>query len=138
MSTLANNKFDNCKPEVGQSKIAPMDKDVRWPYFAQRFSELLERTGVTLYRLDEDTPLRAPNLSKIKAGTRRATDDVLMALSAYEPLGVTFAELESWRLMDEYSQEAIELVLKKFIKTPKDKQKALEIWEEVAKERKKK
>lgn len=84
-----------------------MKDEVRWPIFAQNFSALLERTGVTTYRLDEDTPLRSSNLSKVKAGTRRATDDILRALADYEPLGISYVELASWRLQDEYPPEVV-------------------------------
>jgi len=97
--------------------IGGMNADIKWPFFARMFSELLEKTGVSLYRLDEDTPLRAPNLSKIKKGVRRPTDDIIKELASYKPLGVSEAELKAWRLVDEMEpeilQQAIDLQKKK-------------------------
>lgn len=78
-----------------------MNTEIRWPFFAQKFATLLETRGVTLYRLDEDTPLRSSNLSKVKAGKRRPTDEILRALATYPALNITFDELKGWRAIDE-------------------------------------
>ena len=74
---------------------------VRWPNFADKFRALLQRQGVTLYRISEDTPLKNSNMTRVAAGTARATDRTLAILAQYKPLGVTFEELIKWRLMDE-------------------------------------
>ena len=64
------------------------DEPIRWPFFAEQFSRLLSERGVTLYRLDEDTALRASNLSKMKAGRRRPTDEALRILREPGPTSV--------------------------------------------------
>lgn len=84
-----------------------MSDEVRWPLFAQKFTELLEKKGVTLYRLDEDTPLRSSNMSKVARGIKRPTDDILKILASYEPLGIGIDTLKGWRALDEYGIDAV-------------------------------
>lgn len=74
---------------------------IRWPNFAEKFRALLSRQGVTVYRITEDTPLKNSNMTRVAAGTARATDRTLAILAQYKPLGVTFEELIKWRLLDE-------------------------------------
>lgn len=66
------------------------------------------KTGVSLYRLGVETPLRATNLSPIRNGTLRPTDRTLRILADYFQGHVTLAQLQGWRLIDEAPPEAIE------------------------------
>lgn len=84
-----------------------MDKKVKYPYFSAKFDELLKKTGVTLYRLDEDNIWRASNLSKIKKGTHRPTDEIINALASYEALNIDYETLLAWRMIDEYGAHIV-------------------------------
>lgn len=79
-----------------------------YQFFAKSLKTLMTKASITGYRIGEDTAVRAENLHKLVRGVRRPTDDVLKELAGYAPLGVSFEELEAWRLLDEYSPEAIE------------------------------
>jgi DNA-binding Xre family transcriptional regulator len=106
-------------------KIVNMNDPVKWPRFAKRLSELLEDRQITLYRLDEDTPLRSSNMSKIKAGTKRPTDEVLEALANYKPLNVRLEDLKGWRALDEVGDDAILSAAKTLMEQNPDKAKRL-------------
>lgn len=106
MSILIDNLFDSCEVRLIEPSIIAMNKQ-KWPFFAKKFSDLLLQTGVSLYRLDEDTPLRSSNMTKVKAGTKRPTDDILKALANYQPLNASYQELLSWRAIDEYGIEVL-------------------------------
>lgn len=89
-----------------------MSEENKWPFFSKRLSERLEKKEITLYRLEEDTrdreiKLRSSNMSKVKAGKKRPTDDILKALSEYQPLDLTLEELKGWRAIDEVGIDAI-------------------------------
>lgn len=102
------NKLLDKYPAMGfSSNIEPMGKTVRWPNFAKHFERLLLERGVSLYRLDEDTTLRASNMTHVRQGTKRPTDDIIKELARYEPLAITAEALEAWRTLDECSPAAI-------------------------------
>ncbi|MNS10607.1 Helix-turn-helix domain protein [compost metagenome] len=77
-------------------------------YFGQRLQEHRKARGLKSGVVAEALGLHKSNYSAYEAGRRVPSDDFLMALAAYEPLGLTYDLLKTWADLDKLGLSGIQ------------------------------
>lgn len=76
-------------------------------YFYEQLSRRLKETGLSFYKLQFAAEIGSSQFTFWKTGKRRPSDTDLEKLASVEELGLTYAELGAWRMIDQNSPESI-------------------------------
>lgn len=81
-------------------------------YFSDSLEAAFERSKLTSYKVSLEAKIDQSLMHRVLKGQRKPSEEFLQKLSLVKELGLSYPELLSWKLIDEYGEDVIKEALK--------------------------